>query len=135
MKVLLDTHILIWLILEDKKLSSNAKEIILNPQNEIFYSSVSIWEAQIKHIKHPLEFTLTGELLNSLSLKSNLKCLDLIPEHSFLLGGLSYSDKAPRIHKDPFDRILICQAKAENMLFLTHDELLPYYNESCVFSV
>lgn len=65
MKVLLDTHILIWLILEDKKLSSNAKEIILNPQNEIFYSSVSIWEAQIKHIKHPLEFTLTGELLNS----------------------------------------------------------------------
>ena len=52
-----------------------------------------------------------------------------------LLDTLSYSDKASRVHKDPFDRLLICQAKSENMLFLTHDELIPFYNESCIISV
>ena len=135
MKILLDTHILIWLILEDERLSAKAMEIILNPQNKLFYSSVNIWEAQIKHIKHPLEFSLTGEMLNDLSLKSNLRCLNLLPEHTFLLDTLYYSDKAPQPHKDPFDRILICQAKAENMLFMTHDSLIPYYNEPCVLSV
>jgi len=135
MKILLDTHILIWLILGDEKLSAKARDIILNPKNEVFYSAVSIWEAQIKHIKHPEEFTLTGEMLNTLSLESSLRCIDLIPKHSFLLNTISYSDEAPRLHKDTFDRILICQAKSENMSFITHDELIPYYKESCVISV
>ena len=52
-----------------------------------------------------------------------------------LLDTLYYSPKAPQTHKDPFDRILICQAKAESMLLMTHDSLIPYYNEPCVLSV
>lgn len=135
MKVLLDTHILIWTHLDDRNLSQKAREIIQNPQNEIYYSSVSIWEAQIKHLKHPKEFILTGELLNSLCINAGFKCINVCPEHSFLLQSLTYSEKAPREHKDPFDRMLLCQAKAENMCFITHDELIPFYNEDYVISV
>ena len=74
-------------------------------------------------------------MLDSLSKKSNLKCIPLISEHTYNLKNLSYSKDTPRPHKDPFDKVLICQAKSENMLFLTHDELLPFYNESCIISV
>ena len=119
MNVLLDTHILIWTHLDDARLSQKAREIILDPHNEIFYSAVSIWETQIKHIRHPKEFTVDGKLLNSLCVKAEFECLSVRPEHSYLLQTLSYSPNAPREHKDPFDRMLICQAKAENLFFLT----------------
>ena len=135
MRFLLDTHILLWTHLDDSNLSPKAREIILNPQNEIYYSAISIWETQIKHMKHPMEFTITGELLDTLCVKAGLKCLNVYPEHSYILQTLSYSSDAPREHKDPFDRMLICQAKAEKLFFLTHDELIPYYNEPCVISV
>ena len=135
MKVLLDTHILIWTHSDDSNLSVKAREIIQNPLNEIYYSAISIWETQIKHLKYPKVFTLSGETLNSLCIKAAFKCVDVCPEHTYLLQSLSYSKNAPRDHKDPFDRMLLCQAKAENLSFLTHDELIPFYNEDCVISV
>ncbi len=78
---------------------------------------------------------LSGELLNTLCIKAGFKCVNVCPEHSFLLQSLSYSEQAPREHKDPFDRMLICQAKSENMNFITHDKLIPFYNEVCIISV
>ena len=57
MKILLDTHILIWLHLNDKRLSEKARQIILDLHNKVFYSSVNIWEAQIKYLKHPKDKT------------------------------------------------------------------------------
>ena len=59
-------------------------------------------------------------------------CLRIIYE---IITGHAYSEKAPREHRDPFDRMLLCQAKAENLNFVTHDELIPFYNENCVISV
>jgi PIN domain nuclease of toxin-antitoxin system len=55
--------------------------------------------------------------------------------HAFMVETLKHADNAPREHRDPFDRLLLAQAKAENMFFLTHDELIPFYNESCIVSV
>lgn len=52
-----------------------------------------------------------------------------------MVETLKHADNAPREHRDPFDRLLLAQAKAENMFFLTHDELIPFYNESCIVSV
>ena len=135
MRILLDTHILIWVIQDDEKLSSKASDMIKNPYNEIFYSSINIWEAQIKYLKKTSGFNLSGDLLNDLALQSGFSCLPVLPEHAVFLKTLSYSSDAPRPHKDPFDRMLISQAKAENMVFLTHDELLPFYKEPCVFLV
>ena len=135
MKILLDTHILIWFHARDAELSAKAWEILLNSENEIYYSAVNIWETQVKFIKHPDEISFSGDELNDLSEKSGLKCLPLKPEHCIGLKNLTYSESAPHPHKDPFDRILICQAKSENMLLMTHDSLIPYYDEPCVLSV
>ena len=135
MKILLDTHILIWLHLNDKRLSEKARQIILDLHNKVFYSSVNIWEAQIKHLKHPKDFQFSGEALDILSAQANLTCLYVKPAHCIVLKTLSFPVSAPVPHNDPFDRILICQAKVENMLLLTHDDSISYYNESCILKV
>ena len=132
MNILLDTHILIWAHENSCRLSEKALQIIYNPLNTIYYSVISIWEAQMKHVKFPKEFTLTGDLLNSLSIQAGFKCLWIKPEHALTLKTLHYSDNA---YKDPFDRMLICQAKSENMQLLTHDELLSFYNEPSIVLV
>ncbi|MCR4953397.1 MAG: type II toxin-antitoxin system VapC family toxin [Treponema sp.] len=136
MKILLDTHILVWFHLKDNELSEKAWKILLDPENEIYYSSINIWETQIKHLKHEKEINFSGDDLNKMSIAAGLKCLHLRPEHCIELKSLVYDEKnAPHPHKDPFDRILICQAKAENMLLMTHDSLIPFYNEPCILSV
>ncbi|MBP3709569.1 MAG: type II toxin-antitoxin system VapC family toxin [Treponema sp.] len=135
MKVLLDTHILVWFHTRDSRLSEKAWDMLLDVQNNICYSSVNIWETQLKHLNHPQSINFSGEELNMLSLRANLTCLHIKPEHSIALKMLSYSTDAPRPHKDPFDKMLICQAKVENMLFMTHDSLIPYYNEPCILQV
>ena len=135
MKVLLDTHILVWFHCRDSELSEKAWKIILDSENDIYYSSVNVWETQIKYLKHKDEINFSGDELDLMSRKAGLLCLPVKPEHCIELKTLSYSDSAPRPHKDPFDRILICQAKSEKMMLLTHDSLIPYYNEPCVMSV
>ena len=134
MKILLDTHILIWFHTNSPELSAKAREMLLNPENDIFYSAVNIWETQVKYLKHSDEMTVSGDELNELSRIAGLRCLPIKAEHCLELKSLRYSQSAPP-HKDPFDRILLCQAKAENMFLMTHDSLIPNYNEPCVLSV
>ena len=135
MRILLDTHILAWFHTEDSKLSSKAWDLILNSANTVYFSPVSIWESEIKHSLHPNDFPFSGKKLDEISKASGMLFMPLLSEQIALLNTLSYAPNAPRPHKDPFDRMLVCQAKAENMLFLTHDELIPYYNEPCVIPV
>ena len=135
MKILLDTHILVWFHTRNEELSEKAWNILLNPENEIYYSSINVWEAQLKHLKHSDEINFSGDELNYMSEKAGLKCLYVKPQHCTELKTLIYAENAPHPHKDPFDRMLICQAKSENMLLMTHDSLIPYYNEPCVLSV
>lgn len=135
MKILLDTHILIWFHSQDAELSEKAWKILLDTENEIFYSSINIWETQIKYLKHGNEINFSGDELNEISIRAGLQCLHVKPEHCIKLKGLVYSANAPHQHKDPFDRMLICQAKSENMLLMTHDSLIPYYNEPCILPV
>ena len=135
MRVLLDTHLIIWIHTNKKKLTQQVLDIIQNPDNEIFFSSINIWETEIKYLKSKEEFPISGDKLFELCELAGMKCLPILPEHALFLKTLSYSPDAPRSHKDPFDRMLISQAKAENMYLITHDELLPFYNESCVVLV
>lgn len=135
MRLLLDTHILVWFLTGDTHLSSTAMNMIMSQENSVYYSPLSIWESEIKNMLHPNDFPFSGKDLDTLSKSSNLLFLPLLSNQITLLNTLTYSSNAPRPHKDPFDRMLICQAKAENMLFLTHDELIPYYNENCIVSV
>ena len=91
MKILLDTHILIWFHTKDSELSEKAWSILLNPENEIFYSSVNVWETQIKYLKHKDEINFSGEELDEFCKIAGLQCLNVEPKHCIGLKTLSYS--------------------------------------------
>lgn len=135
-KYLLDTHLLLWLMTEPQRLPEEVKSILDSEEDRIiYYSVVSIWEAEIKRLAHPDKITnILPSALAKFCFESDIDELSLKVEHISALETLSRPDDAPP-HKDPFDRILIAQAKAENMTFLTHDELIPYYSEPCIMFV
>lgn len=134
MKILLDTHIAIWAVLDSEELSDAAKAMILNENNEIYYSAASVWEITIKHMAHPETFLYSGKHLEKGCEANGFVSLPIFNKHVTELETLVRPKDAPS-HKDPFDRILLAQAKSEGMKFMTHDTLIPYYNESFVISV
>ena len=134
MKILLDTHIAIWAVLDSEELSDVARAMILDEDNEIYYSAASIWEITIKHMAHPETFLYSGRHLVQGCEANGFISLPIFNKHSAELETLVRSKDAPP-HKDPFDRILLAQAKSEGMKFMTHDSLIPYYNESFVINV
>ena len=134
MNLLLDTHILIWALNEDPKLSEKARSLILDPGNAVYYSSVSIWEVAIKHALPPDNVAFSGKELSQYCQEAGFLPIEMRDRHVYALETITRADDAPA-HHDPFDRILIAQAKAENLSFLTHDSLIPYYNETCIVPV
>ena len=134
MRYLLDSHILIWALFDDAKLPEKAFRIINDPNNEIYYSAASIWEVEIKHLKSPEKIPVSGHTLAQWCEAADMIELPVFKEHIYLIGSLSRSSSAAA-HNDPFDRVLISQAKAENMFFLTHDSMLADYTEACVITV
>lgn len=135
MNYLADTHILIWALKDDPKLSQKARGILLKQENVIFYSFANVWEIAIKHALYKTSVTFSANDFEKLCRQAGFLLLETSCQHACMVETLKYADNAPRKHRDPFDRLLLAQAKSENMLFLTHDELLPYYNEPCIVSV
>lgn len=135
MNYLADTHILIWAIIDSPKLSIKARDILLGKDNVIYYSFANIWEIAIKHSLHKSNIPFSSQHFEELCISAGYSLLETNCKHAFMVETLKYADNAPREHRDPFDRLLLAQAKAENMLFLTHDELIPYYNEPYIVSV
>lgn len=134
MKLLLDTHLLIWALNDDAHLPKKAKEMILDPENEVYYSVVSVWEVSIKHALHPKDLTFGGRELSEYCREAGFLPLEMRDRHVFALETIERQENAPR-HLDPFDRMLVAQAKAESLSFLTHDRLIPYYDEKCIIPV
>ena len=134
MNLLLDTHILIWALNEDPRLPERARKMILDKDNVIYYSSVSIWEVSIKHENHPDNVEFTGKDLSQYCKEAGFLPIGICDKHIFALETIKRTEGAPP-HHDPFDRMLIAQAKAEKMSFITHDSLIPYYEEKCIVQV
>lgn len=134
MKLLLDSHILIWALNDDPQLSKKARDYILNPDNLVYYSAASVWELGIKHALHPDNVDFSPQELCDCCDDAGYEPLDISRKHIFQIDSLRRPSDAP-FHKDPFDRLLIAQAKAEHMMLLTHDSLLPDYNEACIILV
>ena len=134
MKVLIDTQIAIWAVLNNPKLPKQAKDIILDKENDIFYSTASVWEITIKHILHPDRLRINGSLLEKGCEENGYFVLPILNKHVSALETLKRLENAPR-HNDPFDKIMIAQAKTEGLMFLTHDSLIPYYNEPFIIPV
>lgn len=129
MKYLLDTHIILWALIDDKNIDKNTKEIILNKDNEIYYSTVSAWEVEIKHQKDK-SFKLTGEQFSFLCDQNFLLNLSINNKHVNYLNEIENT-----INKDPFDRMLLAQAKAENMILITHDKKFKNYDKNNILIV
>lgn len=130
MRLLLDTHILLWALLDDPRLSEKARSFLLDEKNTIYYSSLSLWEVELKHLRHPEQMSVNAQNVSVYARASGFHLLNLRENHIFTLPTLQRAVNA-KLHNDPFDRLLICQAKYEKMTFLTHDALLKDYNEPC----
>ncbi|SOY39779.1 PilT protein domain protein [Cupriavidus taiwanensis] len=120
MRLLLDTHIYLWAVADDRKLSKAARKII-SDADEVFVSSASIWEASIKAGLGKLDADVT-ELVSAIE-TSGFKELPVRAAHAALVRNL------PDIHRDPFDRLLIAQAMHEPLRLLTADGHLAAYTD------
>lgn len=127
MNYLLDTHIALWLLTDNKQLSPKARQVISSPNHRIYASVASLWEVAIKHKKYPDDMPLESGTIARLLQQSNVLLLPIKLEH------IVATETLPDIHKDPFDRLLIAQALSEPMRFLTHDEKLVPYSELIEF--
>lgn len=118
MKVLLDTHVLLWWLQDSKRLDSEARDRIANPGNEVWVSVAAQWEIIIKRKLGKLSFE--GDPALEIR-KNGFLAMPIECKHVREL------DKLPDIHKDPFDRIMIAQARTESMHLLTNDvKVLAY---------
>ncbi len=118
MNVLLDTHILIWALENNPRLSENARDAITAGSNMVFVSTASVWEISIKQSIGKLK--VPDNLLEEL-LAHRFSLLDINAEHAQLAGEL------PLIHKDPFDRMLVAQAKIEKLTLISIDPHIAQY--------
>lgn len=126
MRILLDTHIILWSLADSPQLSDKAREIILNPKNEIYYSVLSMWELEIKRLTHPDQIAFTSDMIKELCEQAGYNELYLNYMSIMFLENV-YKCGNKLNHKDPFDQMLICQAIAKDMKLLTHDRNIVQY--------
>ena len=134
MKYLLDTHIIIWLFDGDKRLSKQAYDIITDKNNEIYFSVLSIFEIKFKLKMRPDKIPSIAEKILNLCFDSGFKCLPLELNHILTFDNLKRKEGKPP-HKDPFDNLMLAQAIAENMKFITHDEHIAEYDCENIFKI
>lgn len=134
MKILLDTHIIIWALMDSPKLPQRTKELILRADSEIYFSVISLWEIEIKRFTRPDKMPFTAKMVSDYCKKSGYKLIKLKENSIYKLEELTRPESEPP-HKDPFDRMLICQAISENMSLLTHDSLIKGYDSDNILFV
>ena len=123
MKLLIDTHVLLWLAGDSKNLSPKVVDLILDEQNSLFLSFASIWEIQIKSQLGKLNITkLLPELIQQQCQVNDIQLLEVKLEHIYALKDLQNH------HRDPFDRLLIAQTQTENMTLVSADRVFGLYD-------
>lgn len=134
MKALFDTHLLLWVFVDDPRLPQVARAILEDETNLIFYSVASTWEIAIKHALHPDRLSIDASAFIDYCEGSGFDPVPIRDRHVVMLETLNRpKDAAPR--NDPFDRIMVAQAKADDLTFITHDSLIPAYAEPCIQAV
>ena len=126
MRLLLDTHIALWAVTDDPRLSDAARKLITDKANEIFVSVATLWEISIKFSMgrdRPNSMPIGSETAQGYFVAAGYKLLDIAAAHVHALKNL------PPVHNDPFDRILLAQAYEIPLRFLTHDQILPLYGD------
>jgi PIN domain nuclease of toxin-antitoxin system len=129
MRLLLDTHVLLWALSGSKRLSGEARELIESSDNDVLFSSASIWEIAIKAQALRAEFGVDVETIIAAARETAFDELAISSEHAAGVAAL------PLHHKDPFDRLLVSQAIAEPARLLTADRALAAYSQDLVMLV
>jgi PIN domain nuclease of toxin-antitoxin system len=121
MQLLIDTHILIWFLEGNKSLSKTRRQIISEPQNDVFLSIASLWEIAIKISLGKLTLAKHfSDVIKQIAVE-NIEILPISPEHTIQVSILPFH------HRDPFDRIIIAQAQIENLPVMTDDSNFNNY--------
>lgn len=128
MRVLLDTHAFIWWDGASRRLSPRVKALCSDPANELFLSVASLWEMQIKSLVGKL--ALRMPLPDLVEEQRRLNALTIVPVHAQHVFEL---DTLPRIHKDPFDRMLVAQARVEELRLVSHDPVMREYGVDIIW--
>lgn len=132
MNFLLDTHILMWALLGDAKIPGTAKRLIEDTRNTIFFSAVSLWEVALKkYLSRNGDILPSPEALYNFCKQAGYTELPVTAIHTMYLERIDAG--TPPIHKDPFDRMLICQAETEDMLLVTSDKQIARYPQESIF--
>ena len=121
MKVLLDTHLLLWAAAASTQLPHGARALIEDLETELVFSAASLWEVAIKNGLGRADFHVDPRLLRRGLLENGYTELAVSGAHAVVVDSL------PPLHKDPFDRILVAQAQAEGITLLTADALVAHY--------
>jgi PIN domain nuclease of toxin-antitoxin system len=126
MNILLDTHVALWAITNDPKLSINARNQIASPRATVWVSVTSLWEIAIKFALGRGDMPISGmDALNYFK-DAGYSLLSIEPEHAIAVETL------PHHHQDPFDRLLVAQALVEPMRLITHDATVARYSDSII---
>jgi PIN domain nuclease of toxin-antitoxin system len=120
-KLLLDTHLLIWAAAGIEQLPAGARVLMAAPENSLYFSVASLWEIAIKQGLNRPDFQLDARLLRRGLLDNGYQELAILGAHAVAI------DMLPPIHKDPFDRLLIAQANVEGITLLTDDAIVAKY--------
>jgi PIN domain nuclease of toxin-antitoxin system len=121
-RLLLDTHILLWWLADDPALSPRARTLISDPRNQVFVSPISLWEIAIKTQIGKLHGDVGG--IQVAALADGFVPLPFNLDHAAAIAAL------PMHHRDPFDRALLAQALCEPLYLLTHDQILRAYGQA-----
>ena len=122
MRILLDTHIFLWMINDSKRLSSEFKQIIQNPRNEKFLSVVSIWECVVKYQIGKLNFPNSPEMYLPLKRREHFVKILTVEENT-----VAQLIKLPLLHRDPFDRLIMAHALQYELIIMTEDTAILSY--------
>ncbi len=121
MRLLLDTCTFLWILAEAPQLSFRALDLFTTPENEVYLSSVSAWEISVKHALGKLPLPEPTEFIPAMRKIHGIESLSLDEESTLYLSRL------PQYHRDPFDRMLVCQAIVQDLVILTPDEEVRQY--------
>jgi PIN domain nuclease of toxin-antitoxin system len=121
MRLLIDTHLLLWAAGQSTRLSPEGRSLIGNPENELLFSAASLWEIAIKAGLGRADFRVDPTRLRRALLNNGYRELAITGEHAVAVMGL------PMIHKDPFDRLLLAQGMVEDITLLTSDPVMTQY--------
>ncbi len=126
MRLLLDTHVALWALTDDPRLSQRARVLIEDPANDVFVSAASVWEIAIKHALGRGDMPISGDQALDWFRQAGYQLLPIAPEHAAAVEQL------PSHHRDPFDRLLVSQAITEPLRLLTHDPLVLRYGDMAI---